>query len=166
MSRFSRCLKCHKKGFYVSVYDTPTEDGELFICRYCEHSVRIVQKSAGVEYRGYTLTVDPPRKGSNGEDRYEGLGKKQGVKDVYAHYMISPDEALAKLKRNVDYWEGIEGIEDKTNKELADYLVDDLLSDLKIDLTASQARFLLEVADRLNRIEDKLDRISSQLGMP
>ena len=154
MSRFSRCPKCHKKGFYVSVYDTPTENGELSTCRYCSHSVRTVRKSAGEEYRGYTLTVSPPRKGPTGEDRYDGNAIKGSdkISRLVTIARLSPEEAILHLKRNIDYWEGIEGLEGKTNQELANYLVDDILSDLKISLNDSQARFLLEVADRLRGI--------------
>jgi hypothetical protein len=150
MSKYDYCPnpKCGKKGYHIVYgYDPNPERGPLERCKYCGYSVRTRYKQ---DYRGYTLTVAPVRKGPTGEDRYDGMATKgeDESKALVVIAQFSSEEAIEALKRRVDYWEGIEDIEDKTNEELADYLVDDLLSDLKIDLNAAQSRFLLEVADR------------------
>lgn len=143
--KYSQCPECKNKGFYI-----PAADQTLLICKYCGHTA---SSSLVIEvYRGYTLTVEFKKLGTEGEERYEGLAKKNHASDLHAYYMLGPDEALARLKRNIDYYEGIEDVESKSNEQLANYLVDDVVSDLKIFLTDSQARFLLEIADRLRKV--------------
>ena len=60
------------------------------------------------------------------------------------------DEVLDGLRRNVDYWLGIENIEKKTNAELANFIVKDMMP----DISNVHARFMLEVADRLREFGD------------
>lgn len=93
----------------------------------------------------------PDDHGDDNEPRFKGTAEKIGDSsgNLEASFILTPEDVIARLKRNVDYWEGIEGVEEKTNEELANYLVEDFLSDLKISVTPAQSRFLLEIADRL-----------------
>lgn len=50
--------------------------------------------------------------------------------------------------------EMVEVIQDKSNAELARYIKDDILTDENFGLSLAQARFLLEVAERLERCSD------------
>jgi hypothetical protein len=149
MSKYSQCPKCTKKGYYtVYGYDPNPEKGELKRCRYCGHSVRVNDVQ---EYRGYTLTITETRKGPTGENRHDGLAIKGEDEEsrIYVVAQLSEEDVFKQLRNRVDYFEGVAGLEEKTNEELAQYLADDILSDLKVSLTDAQARFLLEIADRL-----------------
>jgi hypothetical protein len=105
---------------------------------------------AKTEYRNYTLTVVKAR--SKSGTKYDGkaIRGKDG-NELVCIGQLSIDDALEGLKRNIDYWEGIQDIEFKTNKELARYITDEFLLNTQGDLTGSQSAFLLEVSDRLRR---------------
>lgn len=50
MSRFSICPRCGKKGKYLCRgYDPTPERGDLYLCRYCNYTERVLDIREGDE---------------------------------------------------------------------------------------------------------------------
>lgn len=100
-------------------------------------------------YRGYTIHVVEVKKK---DPKYDVNANNAANNQLVSLGKFSIEEAIGHMKRNIDYWEGIEGLEEKTNRELANYLVEDHFRNMS---PRTQDRFLLEVADRLRGLEEK-----------